>query len=111
MGRQGTLGEFEQLALLAILQLEDEAYGPQISELLEERAGRHVSRGALYSALDRLQQKGFLAWRIEEATSERGGQPRRRFEVTSAGVAALRTWRQVIHNLTDGLDDVLGEPT
>ena len=75
MGRQGFLGEFEQMVLLAVLQLDDQAYGPNISEELEARAGRQVSRGALYSSLDRLQQKKFLRWRIEGATSERGGHP------------------------------------
>ena len=65
MGRQGFLGEFEQMVLLAVLQLDDQAYGPNISEELEARAGRQVSRGALYSSLDRLQQKKFLRWRIE----------------------------------------------
>ncbi len=109
MGRQGFLGEFEQMVLLAILQLEGQAYGPNISEELEGQAGRRVSRGALYSSLDRLQHKKFLRWRIEGATSERGGHPMRRFEVTAAGVKALRASRRALTNLWSGLDHVLGE--
>ncbi len=108
MGRQGFLGEFEQMVLLAVLQLEGRAYGPNISEALETQAGRRVSRGALYSSLDRLQQKKFLRWRIEGGTSERGGQPKRRFEVTAAGVKTLRTSRDALTNLWSGLDHILG---
>ena len=106
--RQSIIGEFEQLVLLAILQLDDEAYGPSISEELETKAGRRVSRGALYSSLDRLQQKGLLRWKIESATSARGGHPKRRFEVTRPGIAALRDYRKALTNLWAGLEEVIG---
>ncbi len=105
--RHGFIGEFEQLVLLAILQLGAGAYGPDISEELEEKANRRVSRGALYSSLDRLKQKGFIRWEIEGATSERGGHPKRRFEVTSAGLRALRASHRALANLTAGLEEVL----
>lgn len=109
--KHGIPGEFEQLVLLAILQLNTEAYGPNISAELEEKAGRRVSRGALYSSLDRLQQKGLIKWKIEAATSARGGNPKRLFEVTAAGVKALRTARSAFARLSAGLDEVLGEGT
>ncbi len=109
MGRQGFLGEFEQMVLLAVLQLGDTAHGPSISHELEGKAGRRVSRGALYSSLDRLEGKGFLRWQVEAATSDRGGHPRRCFEVTESGVEALRTSRQALTNLWAGLDQVFGE--
>jgi PadR family transcriptional regulator len=108
MGRTNNfLGEFEQMVLLAILQLTDAAFGTAISQQLEERAGRRVSRGALYSSLDRLEQKGYLRWEIAPATSERGGQPKRCFEVTHQGLEALRASHAAWVSLTDGLDDVL----
>lgn len=107
--RRGIPGEFEQLVLLAILQLKADAYGPNISAELEAKAGRRVSRGALYSSLDRLQQKGFIRWRIEAATSARGGNPKRLFEVTAAGVKALSTARSAFARLSAGLEEVLGE--
>jgi PadR family transcriptional regulator PadR len=66
------------------------------------------SRGALYSSLDRLEQKGFLRWEVEASTSERGGQPKRRFSVTPPGVAALRQAHEAWVAMTAGLDDVLG---
>ena len=75
------LGEFEQMVLIALLRLGDEAYGPGVAEELERRAGRQVSRGALYATLDRLEQKGLLRWEIEAATSESSGNRRRRFEL------------------------------
>lgn len=109
MTRQGVLGEFEQLVLLAVMQLGVEAFGARISEELEAKAGRRVSRGALYSALDRLGRKGFLTWDVEDSTPERGGLPRRRFDVTEEGVVALREYREAVRRLSAGLDGILGE--
>jgi DNA-binding PadR family transcriptional regulator len=104
MGAHSQLGEFEQLVLLAILQLDDEAFGPAVGGLLEEAAARPVSRGALYSALARLEQKGFVEWEVEAATSERGGNRSRRFAVTEPGLRALRSARQALLTLWEGLD-------
>lgn len=102
------LGEFEQMVLLAILQRAPDAYGPTISAELESTAGRTVSRGALYSSLGRLEKKGLLRWELEAPTAERGGHPRRRFEVTRAGVEALKASRTALVSLWAGLDDYLG---
>ena len=66
MTRQAALGEFEQLLLLAILGLKMDATGAGVSRRLEEKAGRDISRGALYSSLDRLERKGFVTWKVEE---------------------------------------------
>jgi len=107
MKRQAALGEFEQLVLLAILQLKDEATGLAISIKLEEEANRRVSRGALYSCLDRLESKGYLTWRVEGSTPERGGHPSRLFSVTDPGLEALREQQQALRNLTAGLDEIL----
>jgi len=107
MSRQATLGEFEQLVLLAILRLGPEASGPGISRTLEEKADRSVSRGALYSALDRLEAKGFITWRVEGSTPERGGHPSRIFSLEQAGLEALREQQQALERLRDGLEDVL----
>lgn len=102
-----SLGEFEQMVLLAILQLDRGAYGARISEELEARAGRRVSRGALYATLDRLEQKTFVRWEVEPATSERGGQPKRRFQLTPEGLEAVRDSHEAWLKLTAGLEDVL----
>jgi len=103
-------GEFEQMVLLAILQLGDDAFALQVIRELDGRAGRRVSRGALYKTLERLEGKGFLEWEVEDPTPGRGGHPRRRFRVTPAGVAALQTSRDALFRLWKGLDAVLGRP-
>lgn len=109
MGNKNFLGEFEQMVLLAILQQAPDAYAPTISRELEKSAGRTVSRGALYSSLGRLEKKGLLRWHLESPTEERGGHPRRRFEVTHAGIEALKSSRTALVTLWTGLDDVLGQ--
>ena len=111
MGRKGFIGEFEQVVLLAALQLKDEAHAPAISRKLEEDAGRPVSRGALYSTLDRLERKGLLEWRIEASSEDGEIQPKRRFSVTEEGIAALRASRDMLLALWKGLDEVLEGPS
>jgi len=98
------LGEFEQQVLLVILRLGGEAYGPAIGMELERRAGRRVSRGALYTTFDRLEDKGLLRWRTVPGTEARDGLPRRLYAVTAAGLTALRAARDVVRSLWDGLD-------
>ena len=102
------LGEFEHLVLLSVLQLDSEARALDIRQHLEGRAERSVSRGALYATLERLERKGLLTWATEDATPERGGIPRRRFAVTPAGLAAVRTSQRVISRLSEGLDEAIG---
>lgn len=104
------LGEFEQQVLLVVLRLDDEAFGPVIALELERRAGRRVSRGALYTTFDRLEDKGLLRWRTVPGTEARDGLPRRRYAVSAAGVVALRAAREVVRSLWDGLDGRLKEP-
>ncbi|MGD8817642.1 MAG: helix-turn-helix transcriptional regulator [Acidobacteriota bacterium] len=104
MGGKSFLGEFEQMVLLAVLQLKEEAHAPDVAAELERSAQRTVSRGALYSALDRLEKKGMVRWSIEAADSERGGYPKRRFEVTDAGMEMLKDSRAALLNLWAGLE-------
>jgi PadR family transcriptional regulator PadR len=105
------LGEFEHLLLLAILRLGADAYGLTIARELEAHAKRRVSRGALYTTLDRLEAKGLVRWKIGPGTRERGGLPRRCYTVSARGIAALRTSQQILQQMWRGLDDVLKEPT
>jgi DNA-binding PadR family transcriptional regulator len=104
------LGEFEQLLLLAVLRLDADAYGLDIARELEARAGRSVSRGALYTSLDRLEDKGLLRWKTAVGSDARGGLPRRLYTVTPAGVAALRASRETLRRMWRGLDRILKEP-
>jgi PadR family transcriptional regulator PadR len=102
------LGEFEQLVLLAALQLKDEAYGMEIRRFLQDEAHRRVSRGGLYKTLERLCDKGLADWEVSESTPERGGLPRRRFSVTAAGVLALRKSKETLTGLWSGLEQIIG---
>lgn len=101
-------GEFEQMVLLAILRCDD-AFAISVITELDETAGRPVSRGALYRTLDRMEAKGWVRHEMEEATPNRGGHRRRRFEVTDLGLEQLQLSRRALHRLWDGLDPVLGE--
>jgi PadR family transcriptional regulator, regulatory protein PadR len=101
------LGEFEYAVLLAILHLEDDAYAVPIRELIEERTGRPVARGALYTGLDRLEAKGCLRSRMGDATEERGGKARRYYTVSAAGMKAIRATHEAMSNLTRGLESLL----
>ena len=83
------LGEFEEVVLLTVAVLYNEAYGVAIKEEIEERLARSVSVGALQSALRRMETKGFLNSRLGEATRVRGGKRKRYFTVTPYGKQAL----------------------
>jgi len=106
MKRAGYLGELEQMILLAILQLKDQAFGTSVLAELEQRVQRSVSRGALFVTLDRLEEKGMLRSRMGDPTPRRGGRPKRYLEVTPAGVTALQKSRKAWSRLWDGLDSV-----
>lgn len=101
-------GELEQMVLLAVLRLDNEAYALSVLSELDTRAGRRLTRGTVYKTLDRLESKGFLEWQVEEAGPERGGHPRRRFRVTPAGVGVLRASRATLLRMWEGLEPVLG---
>lgn len=104
------LGEFEQLLLLTVLRLGAGAYGTDIARDLDERAGRSVSRGALYTSLDRLEGKGLVRWRVASGTTARNNLPRRVYTVTPAGVAALRAGRDTLQRMWRGLEHLLKDP-
>ena len=90
--------------MIAILRLDDHAYAIPIREEIEERTSRKVARGALYTALDRLEAKHCVRSRMSEPLPERGGRARRYFSVTPTGLAALRSSRQALLKLWSGLE-------
>jgi len=99
------LGEFELLVLLSILRQDEAPYANRVKVDLEENAARKVTRGALYRTIDRLTEKGYLAWELEPSdVPARGGHPRRRLQVTAEGVAAARQARDVLVTFFEGLD-------
>lgn len=108
MPKGKNLGELEQMVLLTILRLKDDAFGLNIMRELKDRAQRDVSRGALYAVLDRLEGKGIVTSRFGDPTPGRGGKPRRYMSVTPAGVEALQKVRMAWRSLSEGLGENLG---
>lgn len=101
MGR--ALGEFEQLILFALVELEDEAYGAAIGRAIEERTGRQISAGAVYTALERLAARSFVTSEVGGATPERGGRRRRYYRLEPAGAVELSRSVDVIRSMSKGL--------
>lgn len=93
------LGEFEELVLLIVAILFDQAYGVAIMHALEKHTGRPVKISAVHSALNRLEKKGYLTSWVGGATQQRGGRRKRFFEITHAGKAALLARRQMRERL------------
>ncbi len=106
MGRD-SLGEFEHRVMLALLRLGDDAYSAPVVLELEERTGRSVKSAAVYIALRRLEEKGFVASVMRDPGSD-GGRDRRHFQVTEAGKAKVREEHQTYMRLLEGLDGVVG---
>lgn len=102
------LGEFEQVVLLAILRLDKQAYGVAIRSEIAACTQREPAPGALYTTLDRMEDKGIVRSWFGESTPQRGGRPKRYFALTKAGLAALVSAQRAYQSLLDGLD-LLGD--
>lgn len=98
-----TLGEFEQIVLLAILRLGDHAYGVTIREEIQARTDRDPAPGALYTTLDRLEEKGLVTSHFGDPTPERGGRAKRFFEVSANGVEAVARAQRSFQRMLKGL--------
>jgi PadR family transcriptional regulator PadR len=104
MRERDYLGEFEHIVVLALLRLQDRAYGVTVRQEIEFRTSREVSIGAVYATLDRLETKGYVKSRCGDPTPERGGRSKRFFRVTPKGVAAVNRTQRVLQIMTEGLD-------
>jgi PadR family transcriptional regulator PadR len=93
MKAQDALGEFEQALLLAIVHLGVGAYGVAIRQEIEQRTGKDIAVGALYTSLGRLERKGYVRATTSDPTSDRGGRAKRYFTLRPSGVAALKQAR------------------
>jgi PadR family transcriptional regulator, regulatory protein PadR len=98
------LGEFEQIVLLAVLRLGENAYGVPVRQEIEKRTQRSLTVGALYRTLDRLEHKGYVASWFSDPVPERGGRSKRYFRVEPLGVRALRQSRQELAAMWDGVE-------
>lgn len=102
------LGDFEQLVVLAVIRLGDDAYGITITAEIEDRTGFRISRGAVYTTLNRLENKGFLSSYLGEPLPVRGGRSRRYYRVEPEGLEALQTMRVALERMWKGLEPELG---
>jgi PadR family transcriptional regulator PadR len=89
------LGEFEELVLLTVASLQDEAYGVEIKRELEERLKEQLSVGSIQSALKRMEEKGFLTSAFGEATQKRGGKRKRIYSATSYAHRVLKEMKDI----------------
>jgi len=104
MTGRNSLGEFEHIIILALLRLEDRAYGVTVRQEIEFRTKREVSIGAVYATLDRLETKGYVKSRRGNPTPERGGRSKRFFRITAKGMAAVNRTQRALQSMTQGLD-------
>jgi DNA-binding PadR family transcriptional regulator len=98
------LNEVEQLILLAILRLGDEACGVPVRLAIEDRARRSVSLATVYAALERMEARGQVESWLSDPLPERGGRARKHFRLTAAGARALRESREEMARMWDGLE-------
>ena len=99
------LGEFEELTLLAVRALGDHTYAVPVQQFVEQSTRRNVSLGAVYAALARLEEKGFVRSGMGEVTARRGGKAKRLFQATALG---LRTARD-LHRVRERIWAVIAE--
>lgn len=97
------LGEFEQIVLLAILRLGDTAYAVTIRQEIAARTDREPTPGALYTTLDRLEEKGLVTSRLGDPTPQRGGRAKRYFKVSAKGISAVAHVQRCYRRLLDGI--------
>src|ERR1700688_4376068 len=109
MARRSYLGEFELIILLAVIRLEDDAYGVPISKELLDTTGRDVALGSVYAALDRLEQKELVSSTLGDPTPARGGRAKRYFRVTSKGIREAKMSKKALIRLWRGVPQMQGE--
>jgi DNA-binding PadR family transcriptional regulator len=108
MTKRNYLGNFELMVMLALMRLGENAYGVPVSREIEECSRREVALGSVYATLERLEEKGFVASNLGEATSERGGRAKKYFRVTAKGVREVRATQRALTKLWQGLPELQG---
>lgn len=101
------LGELEQLLMLTVLRLGDDAHSVAVRQDLKARAGRDVSPGAVYTTLDRLEGRGLIASKYGEPVAERGGRRKRYYRLRADGRRALSQALGAVRRAAEGIEDQL----
>lgn len=110
MRQRDYLGSFELMVLLAVLRLEDEAYGVPISREIEGDSGRDVSVASVYAALQRLEEKALISSRFGDPTPERGGRAKKYFRVSAKGMREVQRTQRALTRLWHGVPQLKGNP-
>ena len=103
MSKGEYLGEFEQMVLLALLRLKDDAYGVTVRREIQSRTDRRVAIGAVYACLESLERKGYVTATISDPLPIPGGRAKKYFRFTRAGAEALQQTRDMVQRMTEGL--------
>lgn len=104
------LGEFEYFILSSAARLGEDAYGAAMRQDIEALTGRQCSIGALYTTLDRLEQKGFIKTWMGEPTAERGGRAKKMVRITAKGIREAQEFYKAVARVSVGAAWALGEP-
>jgi DNA-binding PadR family transcriptional regulator len=104
MARSQYLGSLEQIVLLALVRLRDNAYGMTVRRDIAERTGRDISIGAVYATLERLEKNGYVTSFTGAPTAERGGRRKRHFRIQAEGRRALERSQTALRRMSAGLD-------
>lgn len=107
---KSTLGEFQQLLLLALLRLGEPAYGVTLRREIERRTGRRVAAGAVYTTMERMERRGYVSSELGGATPVRGGKRKRFYRLEPAGRWALERSRKAMRRMAEGLAPELETP-
>lgn len=105
-----TIGELEQLVLLAVMQAGDDAYGVVVQSAIRRKARRDLTLGTIYKTLSRLETKGIVTSELGEPTAERGGRAKRYYRVSAMGRRALQQQMSALRAMAAGLDVGLETP-
>jgi PadR family transcriptional regulator PadR len=109
MTKMATVGQFEQIVMTAILRCGDDAYGVTIHEAVERlSSSKSVALGAVYSTLDRLEDKGLISSWLSDPTPERGGRSKRHYRLETDGERALRDSVIAARRICDAVEDAWG---
>lgn len=103
-----SLGHFELVVLLAAVRVGDDAYGISIADTIREKTGKDVLLGSVYAALERLEKKGLVQFRLGESTAERGGKAKKHVRVTAKGLREIKEAQRALAALWRGLPALQG---
>lgn len=99
------LGDFEILLLMALLRLKEGPYGAEVHREIEDRTGRSIAVGAVYTGLARLENTGLISSTVGEPTPERGGRRKRHYRVEAAGLEVLRSAIGGLRRMAKGIQE------